>query len=80
MHPGFGKFLGIKQVLHLLVCSFQPVLINESLDFVDSFVEVYLLGLRHLLGNGLNVAQPDMTLDVLSVRPLERVFVQQQAN
>jgi hypothetical protein len=78
VQPRFRQIRGIHQILHLFVGPLEPVLINEALDFVDGLVEVDLFGFGDLFGDGLDVAEPDVTLDVFGVRALDWVFFEEK--
>jgi hypothetical protein len=43
VHSGFGKVWSIHEVFHFSVGPSQLVLVNETLDFVNGFVQVDLL-------------------------------------
>ena len=75
MQPRLGQVRRIHQILHLLVGPLEPVLVNETLNLVDSFVEVDLFWFGDLFGDGLDVTEPDVALNVFGVRALGGVFL-----
>lgn len=76
MKPYFGQILSIHQILHFFITFFQLILINKPFNFMYSFIQINLIKSHNFPRNTLNMTQPNMTLNILSLWPHLWIFIQ----